>query len=55
MKVLTQRVLPKEARAVKADQSAVAASIRGGDALDLGDRGRPVAALQRQLSAAGIY
>lgn len=55
MRVLTHRVLPKEVKAVKADRAAVSGSLKAGDALNLGDAGKPVAALQRQLRSAGIY
>ena len=55
MRVLTRRVLPSETKAVKADFSAVAASLKAGEALELGARGKAVAALQRQLRGAGLY
>lgn len=55
MKVLTHRVLPNEAKAVKKDLAAITSKIRAGDALNLGDRGAAVSALQRQLKAAGVY
>lgn len=55
MKVLTHRVLPKEAKQVKADLAVIQRSIKSGDALNLGDSGKAVAALQRQLKNAGVY
>ena len=55
MKVLTHRVLPKEAKKVRADLAAISSSIKSGDALNLGDQGKAVAALQRQLKNAGVY
>jgi peptidoglycan hydrolase-like protein with peptidoglycan-binding domain len=55
MRVLTSRVLPKESRAVKADRTAMSGSLEAGNALNLGDQGKPVAALQRALKSAGLY
>lgn len=55
MKLLTHRVLPNEAKKVRADLAAVSRSITSGNALNLGDKGPAVAALQRQLKNAGIY
>lgn len=55
MRVLTRRVLPKEIKAAKADLSVVSGALKAGDALNLGDTGKPVAALQRQLRSAGVY
>ncbi len=55
MRVLTHRVLPNEAKAVKSDVAAMTARLRAGDALNLGDSGKAVAALQRHLKAAGVY
>ena len=40
---------------MKADRAAVSAALQAGDALNLGDQGKPVAALQRQLRSAGVY
>ncbi len=55
MRVLTHRVLPSEAKAVKKDVAAIATQLKAGNPLNLGDRGRAVAALQRQLASAGVY
>ena len=55
MRVLTHRVLPKEAKAVKKDLAALSSRIKAGDALNLGDTGKAVVALQRQLASTGLY
>ncbi len=55
MKVLTHRVLPKQAKKVHAELAAIMKQIKSGDALNLGDSGRAVVALQTQLRAAGLY
>jgi peptidoglycan hydrolase-like protein with peptidoglycan-binding domain len=55
MRVLTHRVLPKEAKAVKKDLAAISTQLKAGNALNLGDTGKAVAALQRQLKSAGLY
>ncbi|MHB8878030.1 MAG: peptidoglycan-binding protein [Myxococcaceae bacterium] len=55
MKVLTHRVLPKEAKAVKNDLAAITRHLKADKALNLGDTGKGVAALQRQLAAANVY
>ncbi len=55
MRVVTHRVLPSEAKAVKKDVAAIAAELKAGNPLDLGDTGKAVSALQRQLVCAGVY
>lgn len=55
MKLLTHRVLPKEAKKVRADLAAISKQIKSGDALNLGDQGKAVAALQRELKHTGLY
>lgn len=55
MKVLTHRVLPQEAKAVRGDLAAISRQLHSGNALNLGDTGAAVTALQRQLEAAGLY
>ncbi|MBL8953865.1 MAG: peptidoglycan-binding protein [Myxococcaceae bacterium] len=55
MKVLTHRVLPKEAKKAKAELAAITSRIKSGDALNLGDTGKAVTALQTQLKAAGLF
>jgi len=55
MRVLTHRVQPREAKSVKRDVAAMAAQLRAGNALDLGDTGKAVSALQRHLKAAGMF
>ena len=55
MKLLAHRVLPNEAKEVRADLAAISRSITAGNALNLGDQGPAVAALQRQLKNAGLY
>ena len=55
MRVLTNRVQPKEAKAVKKDLAAMAGQLKAGNALNLGDTGKAVSALQRQLASAGVY
>lgn len=54
MRVLTHRVLPQEKKQSQADTKAIAARIKAGDALNLGDTGKAVAALQRRLKQAGV-
>ncbi len=55
MRVLTHRVLPKEAKAVKKDLASMATQLKSGNALNLGDAGKAVSALQRKLASAGLY
>ncbi len=55
MRVLTHRVLPKEVKAVTKDLAEITAQLKAGNALNLGDTGTAVAALQRQLASAGLY
>jgi peptidoglycan hydrolase-like protein with peptidoglycan-binding domain len=55
MRVLTHRILKNEAKAAKKDSAAIAARLKAGDALNLGDKGGAVSALQRKLKAAGLY
>jgi len=54
MKVLTHRVLPKEAKKVRAELAAITKQVKSGDALNLGDKSKAVAALEKQLKAAGL-
>ncbi len=53
--MIKRRVLPTQAKAVKADLSAMSTQIGSGDQLNLGDTGDAVKALQRHLAAAGVY
>ena len=55
MTVLQRRILPTEAKAVRADLKAMSTQIAAGDRLNLGDTGKAVVALQRQLQQAGLY
>lgn len=51
----THRVLPKQAKAVKADLKVLANRAGARNILDLNDTGRAVMALQRQLAGTGLY
>ncbi|MFN7132280.1 MAG: peptidoglycan-binding domain-containing protein, partial [Myxococcales bacterium] len=55
MKVLQRRVLPSQAKAVRQDLAAMLSQLKKGNPLNLGDKGRAVEALQRQLRATGVY
>ena len=55
MRVLTHRVLPHETKKVKANLSTVFKQVGAGNALNLGDQGAAVSALQRLLKDAGVY
>jgi peptidoglycan hydrolase-like protein with peptidoglycan-binding domain len=52
---LTHRVLPHEAKQVRADLHAIDSAVRGPGTLGLGASGAPVAALQRELKHLGLY
>lgn len=54
MKVLTHRVLPQEAKKVRAELASISRRLEAGDALSLGDTGKAVTALQTRLQAAGL-
>ncbi|MBX5482644.1 MAG: peptidoglycan-binding protein [Myxococcaceae bacterium] len=55
MSIQTHRVLPKQAKAVKADLKMLDKRASSTNVLDLGDTGRAVEALQRQLKGTGLY
>ncbi|MFN7135874.1 MAG: peptidoglycan-binding domain-containing protein, partial [Myxococcales bacterium] len=55
MQVLQRRVLKSELAVVKKQLEAMAAHLKTGDRLGVGDAGPAVEALQRHLKAAGLY
>ncbi|MFL5321363.1 MAG: peptidoglycan-binding protein [Myxococcaceae bacterium] len=55
MTILTRRVLPKQAKEVKAELSALKATVGSKNVLNLGDAGKAVGYLQAHLRAAGVY
>ncbi len=55
MKVLQRRVLPAQKNEVQKQVQQMQKRIAAGDALNLGDKGAAVIALQKHLKAAGLY
>ncbi|MBX5483723.1 MAG: peptidoglycan-binding protein [Myxococcaceae bacterium] len=53
--MLVRRVLPNEAKSVKADVALLQKAAQSKNLLDLGDSGKAVQALQRHLRATGLY
>src|SRR6476619_484768 len=55
MTILTRRVLPNQAKEVKAELNALKATVGSKNVLNLGDTGKAVGFLQSHLRATGIY
>lgn len=53
--MIQRRVVPAQHAAVRGEVAEMAKQLRSGNTLELGDTGKAVVALQRHLSAAGLY